>query len=153
MAFFPRTIFWLAPKMSLFISLERTAIITNQGCEHLSAAAINEDEKKLRTWAKYQEKYSSKWGVPRLSEPLIKMLTPLLSALLHIFRLACRCELWPCRARADTCLNSSDKWGHVCRCDGAPHGVAFKCEAWVRTVLWSTAILSSHLSGRGLIEH
>lgn len=123
--------------MSLIISLKwMMRIITNQvhvfGCEcclgaakwtgrrPLKAHMETTEKAEWRIWAKYPEKYSSKWGVPGPTVQLIKMSTPsqwsAVSPVLHIFLVACRCDLQPLSTRADTCLNNTGKWGQMCRC-------------------------------------
>lgn len=100
---FQRVIFRLVLKMSLIISLE-WMIISNQGnvCvwmwvlsakwtgRWLLKAHMKMIERAVwRTWAKNPKKCSSKWGVPRLTLPLIIMLTPsewsTVSPVLHVF--------------------------------------------------------------------
>lgn len=91
---FQRVIFWLVLKMSLFISLEwMMRIINNQAGARLDVSVVCGGAKwtgrrpltahikmieraARRTRAKHPEKCSSKWGVPRPTVPLIKMLTP-----------------------------------------------------------------------------
>lgn len=85
---FQRVIFWLDLKMSLFISLEWMMRITNN---QLCACAVKlngqgkSHSRLILKWQtgqhegpepKNQEKHFSKWGVLRLTVPLIKMLTP-----------------------------------------------------------------------------
>ncbi len=165
---FQRAIFWLVLKTPLIISLEwMMRIINNQVCacsdgSFVCSAAKWTGRRPLkahmkmieraarRTWAK---KCSSKWGVPRLTVPLIKMLTPCtrstVSPVLHIFLLACRCELSPLSTRADTCLNSPGKWGHMCKCVCAGECVcmAFPQEPvwimWMRIFLWNRVVLNT----------
>lgn len=90
------------------------------GWRPLEAQMKMTERAALRIWGAYPEKYSSKWGVPRLTVPSINMLTPsarsTASPALHIFLLAHRCELSPLSTRADTCLNSPGKWDHMHRC-------------------------------------
>lgn len=91
---FQRVIFWLVLKMSLFISLEwMMRVINNQVCACLDVSVVCGGAKwtgwrplkahikmieraAWSTGAKNPEKCFSKWGVPRLTVPLIKMLTP-----------------------------------------------------------------------------
>lgn len=157
--------------MSAFISLEwMMRIINNQVCACLDVSVVCGAAKwtgrrplkahikmieraAWRSRAKNPEKCFSKWGVPRLTVPLIKMLTPCewsaISPVLHIFLLARRCELSPLSTRADTCLNSLGKLGHICRCV-----CAGECVCVARYDIFARAILHEDIFvNQGYFEH